>query len=69
MYIEIWIKWTIHKMGCKFKQCYKYIIIQELTLMIKIMYTFHTIVYNTYIEWKYTCKLQYIANINIYISK
>ena len=31
MYIEIQVQWTIHKMGCKFKQCDKYVIIQELT--------------------------------------
>ena len=31
MYIEIRVQWNIHKMGCKFKQCDKYVIIQELT--------------------------------------
>ena len=31
MYIEIRVQWTIHKMGCEFKQCDKYVIIQELT--------------------------------------
>ena len=31
MYIEIRVQWTIHKMGCKFTQCDKYEIIQELT--------------------------------------
>ena len=33
MYIELRVQWTIHKMGCKFKQlrCDKYVIIQELT--------------------------------------
>ena len=31
MYIEIRVQWTIHKMGCKFKPCDKYVIIQELT--------------------------------------
>ena len=31
MYIEIRVQWTMHKMGCKIKQCVKYVIIQELT--------------------------------------
>ena len=31
MYIEIRVQWTIQKMGCKFKQCARYVIIQELT--------------------------------------
>ena len=31
MYIEIRVQWTIHKMGWKFKQCDKYVIIQEFT--------------------------------------
>ena len=46
MYIEIRVQWTIHKIGRKFKQCDKYVIVQE--LMIKIMYTFHTSEYHTY---------------------
>ena len=29
MYIEIRVQWTIHKMGCKFKQCDKYVIIKN----------------------------------------
>ena len=29
--LEIRVKWTIHKMNCKFEQCDNYVIIQELT--------------------------------------
>ena len=48
MYIEIRVQWTIQKMGCKFKQRDKYVINSRINLMIKIMYTFHTIEYHTY---------------------
>ena len=56
MYIEIPVQWTIHKMDSTFKQCDKYIIIQDL---LDCQYNLHILHY---------C-IQYISDINICISK